>query len=132
MGKIKNDKDGCAVRDIVLDDDEEDDDGYTVNTFQDSIKELAHAHYDKFPDKSSNISASQRVGMVTIDVVNDFSERNFGYRFNSLDVLVKQTNTRTVSEKGFGLLSFIELMKGINASFEQTQIPEGLGRLIKR
>lgn len=132
MAKIKSeDKQGSSIADIILEDDDNDCE-YKVNTFQDSLRELGEIHYRRYPKKDSNISSIQRQGIVAGRVMNEYSARNFGYSFKAIDVLIEDTLAYAVSENGFGIVSFNELVSKISATFEQTQIPDGLRGLMRK
>ena len=118
-----NNDNECQANKILVDEEEDNDTSSNVNTFQDSLKEMGEILYKKYPEKTSNLSHENINGMVSIDVMNDYMERNFGYRYSALDVLVKQKGNRVVSHEGFGIKNLIEFVKSISATFEQTELP---------
>ena len=128
--KIK--EEGCVVNDLLIDDEEEDYRSDKVNTFQDSVKELGKTLFYRHIKKTSNLSSTQIKGIIRAEVLNDYMERNFGYRYKALDTLIEQKLTLEVSNKALGITSLIEMLKSIQTTFEQTQLSEGLRGLIKR
>lgn len=117
---------------IVLPDEDEESEIKQNSTLQDTIKEMAQTAFSKYPQKTSLLTAENIDGMVKIDVLNDYSERNFGWRFKSLDELVTSKQNRIVSKDGFGLTMIIEFVKSIQATIEQNQMPEGMKSLLNR
>jgi len=117
---------------IIKDDDDEDIKGENTNSFQFAVKELGNILFDKYPEKTSNLSSENINGIVRIEVLNEYMSVNFGYRYQTLDKLVKQKQLRVISHDGFGVEKIIEFVKSIQASFEQTQIPDRLQGLIRR
>jgi len=117
---------------IIKDDDDEDIKGENTNSFQFAVKELGNILFDKYPEKTSNLSSENINGIVRIEVLNEYMNVNFGYRYQTLDKLVKQKQLRVISHDGFGVEKIIEFVKSIQASFEQTQIPDRLQGLIRR
>jgi len=117
---------------IIKDDDDEDINGENTNSFQFAVKELGNILFDKYPEKTSNLSSENINGIVRIEVLNEYMSVNFGYRYQTLDKLVKQKQLRVISHDGFGVEKIIEFVKSIQASFEQTQIPDRLQGLIRR
>ena len=65
-------------------------------------------------------------------MLNNYNEKYFGYRFEALDVLCEETEISSVSVDGQGLKALDSIVKSISASFEQTQLPTTLNRLIGR
>ena len=102
------------------------------NTMQDTIKEMGKTLHEKYKDRMSLLSYENIDGMVQVDVLNEYMEINFGYRYKVLDKLVDTKCSRIVSKDGFGVASIIEFVKSIQATFEQHQIPEGLKGLLQR
>jgi hypothetical protein len=121
--------DNSVIDDINIDMTSDDDgDTKTRNTFSESIKELGRALFKEYEDKTSNLSNDNILGMIRIIALNEYMERSYGYRYSSLDVLVKEVNTRRLSHKGFGITKLIEIVKSIQASFEQYELPRMLER----
>jgi hypothetical protein len=102
------------------------------NSFKLALKEMGYILFEKYPDKTSNLSHENINGIVRIRVLNEYMETNFGYRYKTLDALVDAKLSTVVSHKGFGIDKLIEFMKSIQASFEQTQLPEGLKSMLSR
>lgn len=128
----KFEEEGCVINDLLVEDEDEENIENKVNTFEDAVKELGQTLFKRYPKKTSNLSPKQIKGMIRAEVLNDYMERNFGYRYQAIDTLIDQKLTLEVSNNAKGITSLIELMKNIQTSFEQTQIPEGMRGLIKR
>ena len=130
------DTDGCTANDIVIEKiDEEEESKPQPNTMQDTIKEMGKSLLERYPEKLSNLSYENCDGMTQADVLNEYMEINFGYRFKALDKLVNSKQSRVVSVGGFGIAAFNDLVKSIQATFEQHQLPEnikGLGQYLRR
>ena len=124
--------DSNAVNQLLMPDDEEDKPVSQNNTFQDTVKEMGKTLFRDYPKKTSNLSNENINGIIRAEVLNDYFDRNFGYRFKAIDTLIEQKQVMVVSKDGFGIGSIIEFVKSISATFEQTQIPDGLRGLIKR
>jgi len=120
------------VESILIDDEEEEQTSSEQNTFQDSIKELGNQLFLKHPEKTSNVSNDNNNGLLRADVLNDYMESNFGYRYNALDTLVTKKPSRALSHNGFGIEKLIEIVKNISASFEQTQLPARMRDYLNR
>lgn len=130
---MTNEVDGeCKANKILLDEEEDSKSSTNVNTFQDSLKEMGEILFKKYTEKTSVLSHENINGMVSIDVMNDYFERNFGYRYSALDTLVKQKGNRVVSHDGFGIKSITEFVKSISATFEQTELPQRMRDLYNR
>lgn len=117
---------------IIPDDDDDEKLGENTNSFQFAVKELGNILFNKYPEKTSNLTSENINGMVRIEVLNEYMSANFGYRYQTLDKLVKQKQLRVIATDGFGVEKIIEFVKSIQASFEQTQIPDRLQGLLKR
>jgi hypothetical protein len=101
--------------------------------FRQAIQELGEAVFLNYEEKTSNLTSKNISGMIKIEVLNDFMERRYGFRYTELDVLVLKKRSLVVSQKGYGLTQFIEALKAIQASFVQQEIPTGtMQRLIRR
>jgi hypothetical protein len=124
---------GNAVNEsIEILEDDNDNSSEQENSFKLALKEMGYILFEKYPDKTSNLSHENIKGIVRIKVLNEYMETNFGYRYKSLDALVEAKTSMVVSHKGFGIEKLIEFMKSIQASFEQTQLPEGLKGMLRR
>lgn len=124
---------GNTANDIIVDTIEEEENTTTQpNTLQDTIKELAKNLHEKNVERMSNLTSDNIDGMTQADVLNEYMDINFGYRYKTLDKLIKSKTNRVVSRDGFGIAAFIETIKSIQASFEQHQIPDNLKGIFKR
>jgi len=113
----------------------EDEDEETIkpnNSFQDAVKELGAILFTKYPEKTSNLTYDNINGLVRAEVVNEYMDVNFGYRYKTIDKLIIQKQMRVISHEGFGVIKIIEFVKSIQATFEQTQIPDRLQGLLRR
>jgi hypothetical protein len=104
----------------------------TNTSFPDAVKELGRALHERYPDRTSNLTNENERGLEEIDVLNEYMRKNFGYQFETLNKLSIQKNIRVVSVKGFGVTNLIEIIKGIQTSFEQVDIPSRMGQLLRR
>lgn len=100
---------------------EEEEEGEVMNTFPLAIKELGEALFENYEDKTSNLSEENVLGMIRCDTLNEFMEVNYGFRYTSLDVVVRGKLARNLSIKGFGIEKLIEIVQSIQASFQQLE-----------
>ena len=117
---------------ILMNDDEEEDSTKNQNTFSDGLNELGKALFFKYPKKTSNLSSENENGIIQAESLNEYMDRNWNYRYASLDVLIAGKRDWSVSRGGLGIEKLIEIVKSIQATFEQTQIPTGLRSLFNR
>ena len=101
-------------------------------SFPDAVKELGKALHERYPLRTSNLSHRNVKGLIQIDVLNKYMLTSFGREFISLKELQEKKVHRTVSVKGWGADKFIEVIKGIQASFEQTELPNRLSQMLRR
>jgi hypothetical protein len=112
---------------------EPDEDINTQGTsFPDAVKELGKALLEKYPNKTSNLSNENINGLIQIDVLNTYMLKNFGYEYEVLNTLSRMKVERVVSTNGWGTDNLIKIIKGIQASFEQTELPNRLSNLLRR
>jgi hypothetical protein len=97
-----------------------------------AIRELGEALFYSYPDKTSVLSDENILGMIRIETLNEFMLRKYGFRYTSLDAVVEYKKRLVVSKNGYGILQFIELVKSIQASFQQTELPQTLAQRIMR
>jgi hypothetical protein len=102
------------------------------DTFPMAIRELGEALFSSYPDKTSVLSDENILGMIRIETLNEFMLRKYGFRYTSLDAVVEYKKRLVVSKNGYGILQFIELVKSIQASFQQTELPQTLAQRIMR
>lgn len=117
---------------IVIASEPSEDEKPVTTSFPDAVKELGKALHERYPERTSNITGENEKGLLKIDILNEYMKKNFGYQFETLNKLSIQKITRVVSVKGFGVEKLIEIIKGIQASFEQTEIPNRLSHLLRR
>lgn len=117
---------------MSMDDDIEGKEKNQNTSFPDAIKELGKALFERYPNKTSNYSNENEIGLIQADVINDYTQKAFGYKFETIDTLVIRKVERTISVKGYGNEQFIKLVHGINIAFEQNEIPERLKGLLRR
>lgn len=124
---------GNTANDIIMKHDEDEPETTPQqNTMKDTISEMGKTLHEKYRARNSFLSYDNIDGMVQADVLNEYMDINFGHRYKVLDTLVNSKCERVISKDGFGIVSLIEFVKSIQATFEQTQIPEGLKGLINR
>ena len=123
-------KDNSVVESITIDEDE-DNDKPEVNTLQDTIKQLSTELFVKNPKKTSNLSYDNINGIIRAMSINDYMEASYGYRFNALDAVVREKLALVSSHDGKGTKDLIEIVKSIQASFEQMQLPDRMRGLLK-
>lgn len=121
---------GDNVVDEIIFQDEEEKEVKEVNALQETIKEISNSLFIKYPEKTSNLSNENINGMIQGEILNSYMERNFGYRYDVIDTLIKMKQTRVVSVQGFGITKLIEAIKSIQATFEQTQLPNQLQKIL--
>jgi len=117
---------------ITIEDDTEENINENTNSFQFAVKELGHILFSKYPKKTSKLSYENIDGIIRAEVLNEYMSVNFGYRYKVLDKLIEEKQNIIVSHDGFGITKIIEFVKSIQASFEQTQIPDRLQGLMRR
>jgi len=117
---------------LIEDEEEESSTGDNKNTFPEAVKEMGEILFNKYPKKTSNLSYENINGIIRAEVLNEYMDVNFGYRYKCIDALIVQKQTMMISHEGFGVEKIIEFVKGIQASFEQTQIPEGIRGMLSR
>lgn len=119
-----------AVNDILMDDEEEESTS-SQNNFQDAVKELGEMLFEKYPEKTSNLSQDNINGIIRANAINEYTEGAFGYRYRTLDKLVSDKQKLVVSHNGLGMDKLIEIVKSIQASFEQIQPTNALKGMFK-
>lgn len=102
----------------------------TNTSFPDAVREIGKAIHEKYPLRNSNLTQENIIGMVEADAINEYMEKNFGVRYDVLDKLCEMRAQRNPSVKGWGTDKFIEALKGISATFEQTELPARLNQMI--
>jgi hypothetical protein len=103
------------------------------NSFPMAIRELGEALFQNYEDKTSVLTEDNIQGMLKIEVLNDFMLAKYGFRYSVLDTLVREKKNLSLSKNGFGIEKLIEIVKSIQASFEQTQLPPTtLQKLMRR
>lgn len=116
-------EDKKSVLESITIEDEEEDIKNEQNTLQDTILAIDRSIFKNFPRKKSNLSRNNEVGLIQAEVLNEYMERNFQYRYAVLDTLIECGRDYPISRNGFGIEKFIEAIKSIQATFEQTQLP---------
>jgi hypothetical protein len=102
------------------------------NNFPAAIAEIGEAIFERFPEKTSKLSAENKIGLIRCRAVNNYFEENFGVRYTILDNIPDDVLSLSVSVDAFGLQTFIAALHSINASFEQHEIPSTLRKLTGR
>lgn len=99
------------------------------NNFPLAIQELGEGLFEKYPDKTSNITDENIIGIVRCRALNDFMLEKYGIRYSVLDKIVEDKMSLNLSKSGFGIDKFIEIVKSVQASFQDLSVPPGmLGR----
>lgn len=101
---------------------EEENEGEEVqNTFPLAIQELGEALFENYEDKTSHLSEENILGSIRCDAINEFMQINYGYRYASLDLIVRTKMSRNLSKDGIGIKNLIEIVKSIQATFQQLE-----------
>ena len=98
------------------------------NTFPLAIAELGEGLFEKYGDKTSDITDENIMGIIRCRALNDFMLEKYGVRYSVLDKIIEDKMSLNVSRNGKGIDKFIEIVKSIQATFEQTQLPATLGQ----
>ena len=120
-----------VVESLLIEDEEELETKKEVNTLQDTIKELGRQAFEKHPYENSSLSQDNINGLIRADAFNNYMERNFGYRFACIDTLRTSKPSRALSHNGYGLDKFVELIHAIQASFQQSELPDRMKGFLK-
>lgn len=97
-----------------------------------AIRELGEALFLNYQDKTTVLTEDNIQGMIKIEVLNDFMMERYGFRYSVLDVLVREKKTLALSKNGFGIEKLIEIVKSIQATFEQAQVTPTFGQKMMR
>lgn len=124
-------EDKKSVLESITIEDEEEDIKNEQNTLQDTILAIDRSIFKNFPRKKSNLSRNNEVGLIQAEVLNEYMERNFQYRYAVLDTLIECGRDYPISRNGFGIEKFIEAIKSIQATFEQTQLPSRIREMMR-
>jgi hypothetical protein len=98
------------------------------NTFPLAIAELGEGLFDNYSDKTSNITDENIKGIIRCRALNDFMLEKYGIRYSVLDKICEDKMSLQLSRNGYGVEKFIEIVKSIQATFEQTQLPATLSQ----
>lgn len=98
---------------------ESDDKETKTNSFSDAIDALGRVAFETYEDKTSNLTSENILGQIRCEILNDWKQTTYGYKHESLALICKRMPQKSMSRNGFGLTKLIELVKGIQASFEQ-------------
>lgn len=90
-----------------------------VNNFPAAIQEIGEALFDRYPEKTGILSGENILGIIRCKSLNDYMQETTGIRYEVLDSIVVQTESRRLSLNGKGIGLFIEAIHGVQASFEQ-------------
>lgn len=121
-----------VVESILYPDEDEEEIKPEPNSLQETIKELGNQAFKQNLKKLTYISNDNKSGLIQAEILNAYTERNFGYRYASLDALIDNDIQYSVSVKGYGFDKMVDLLKSIQASFEQTQLPQNMQNLLRR
>lgn len=98
---------------------EEDNDIKNVNSFSDAIDSLGKISLETYEDKTSNLTSDNIIGQLRCELLNDWKLSTYGYEHESLKLICKRMPIKSMSRNGYGITKLIEIVKGIQASFEQ-------------
>lgn len=90
-----------------------------VNSFADAVEALGKVALQDYEDKTSNLSSDNIIGHIRMELINDWKHSMYGYRHSSLDLICNRVPVKTMSRGGYGITKLIEIIKGVNATFEQ-------------
>lgn len=124
--------DSSINKSLTIPIEEEKDEGKEQNTFPLAIRELGEGLFENYEDKTSNISEENILGIIRCRAINDFMQEQYGFRYSVLDKICEDKMRLNLSNRGFGIEKFIEIVKSIQATFEQTQLPATLGQKLLR
>ena len=106
-----------------MDDDNKEDKEINENSFPLAIQELGEGLFEKYTDKTSLLSDENIVGIIRCDTLNEYMQVKYGFRYPVLDLIVAEKKSLSLSRNGYGVERFIEIVKSIQATFEQMQVP---------
>lgn len=125
--------DNAVNKSITMEMEEKKSEVVEQNTFPLAIQELGEGLFENYPDKTTNITDENIRGIIRCRALNDFMLEKYGVRYSVLDKIVEDKMSLNLSRNGYGIERFIEIVKSIQASFEQTQLPATLSqRMFKR
>lgn len=124
--------DNAVIKSIEMEEENNENGDIQNNSFQEAVKELGEILFEKYPEKTSNLSDENINGMIVAECLNEYMAVNFKYDSQVLKMLVDRKQIRVVSKNGFGVEKIIEFVKSIQATFEQTQLPERLASMMRR
>jgi hypothetical protein len=100
------------------------------NNFPLAIQELGEGLFEKYPDKTSDLSDENIRGIIRCRALNDFMQEKYGIRYTVLDKIVEDKMNLNLSKSGKGIEKFIDIVKSVQASFQDLTVPMGmLGRM---
>lgn len=121
--------DNAVNKSITMDIEEKDKElPFESNTFPLAIQELGQGLFENYSDKTSDLTDENIKGIIRCRALNDFMQEKYGVRFSVLDKIVEDKMNLNISRNGKGIKDFIEIVKSIQATFEQTQLPSTLGQ----
>jgi len=124
--------DSSVNKSLTIPIEEEKEDLKEQNTFPLAIRELGEGLFENYEDKTSSLSEENIIGIIRCRAINDFMHEQYGFRYSVLDKICEDKMRLNLSNKGFGIEKFIEIVKSIQATFEQTQLPATLGQKLMR
>jgi hypothetical protein len=100
------------------------------NNFPLAIQELGEGLFEKYPDKTSDLSDENIRGIIRCRALNDFMQEKYGVRYTVLDKIVEDKMNLNLSKSGKGIEKFIDIVKSVQASFQDLTVPMGMmGRM---
>lgn len=97
-----------------------------------AVQELGENIFQNYPDKTSNITEENLMGIIRCNELNDYMQTQYGFRYTSLDTLVQEKMNKVMSKGGFGIQKFIEVLQAIQAQFQQVDVPTLGQKMLRR
>lgn len=110
--------DDVTHRDICVDTSGDDNKDTKGKGFPEAVKHIGDALFKDYEDKTAYLTSDNIRGTIGCDILNDFMQKSYGIRFNSLDLIVKLVKSRRQSRDGYGKDKFIEALQKLQASFD--------------
>jgi hypothetical protein len=115
-----------------IEDDRNDGTQQQESSFPLAIQELGEGLFLKYPEKTTFLSDENISGIIKANALNEFMQAKYRYRYVSIDAVIEKKLTLSMSRNGYGVEKFIEIVKSVQASFEQMQLPLGIGDRLRR
>jgi hypothetical protein len=105
-------------------------DGEHVDTFSQVIRQIGETLFDRYDEKTSNLTDENILGIIRIKTLNDYMEERYGpsARYTSLDTLAATKMNLVISRRGYGFDKFIEALQSIQAQFQNAELSPSIGQ----